>query len=230
MRAVLVVEDSPEMRLLVEASLQDYSLTFATTLSAARQALRREKFALMLLDLGLPDGDGLQFLAEFSGDPNHSQLPVMILSGKAEVSNKVLAFSIGAEDFITKPFDPLELRARVAARLKKMDRRREDSEVLRVGDLLLDVPKQRVSIQAAGGAEFADLTSLEFRLLHLLARFPDRVFSRDYLLNEVWGTAVNVNDRTVDAHIGHLRKKLGESRVKIDTVVGSGYRLRDHSA
>lgn len=215
---------------MIEASLQDYALTFATSLGAARKALQKEKFSLMLLDLGLPDGDGLQFLAEFSGDPRHVDLPVMILSGKSEVSNKVLAFSIGAEDFIAKPFDPLELRARVAARLKKLERKREDVETLRFGDLILDVPKQRVSIQTEQGAEFVDLTSLEFRLLHLLARFPERVFSRDFLLNEVWGAAVNVNDRTVDAHIGHLRKKLSHARVKIDTVVGAGYRLRDHSA
>lgn len=226
MRTVLVIEDNAEMRILVEAALDEYQLAFSATLKEAKENLRGQRFDLILLDLGLPDGDGLKFLAEISGQPQSKDVPVIILSGKSETVNKVMAFSIGAEDFIAKPFDPLELKARVAAKLRKSEKQQGLSEMLRAGDLKIDVLKQKVWIQSgAGEGEAVDLTTLEFKLLLNFARAPERVFSRDFLLNEVWGMNVSVTDRTVDTHIGHLRKKLAHSRTKIETVIGAGYRF-----
>jgi two-component system alkaline phosphatase synthesis response regulator PhoP len=230
MRSVLVVEDNAEMRILVEAALDDYQLAFGSTLKDAKEALRTNKFDLILLDLGLPDGDGLKFLAELSGQPESKDVPVIILSGKSETVNKVMAFSIGAEDFIAKPFDPLELKARVASKLRKSEKQQQLSEVLRAGDLKIDVLKQKVWIQNGQDSEPVDLTTLEFKLLLNFARAPERVFTREYLLNEVWGMNVSVTDRTVDTHIGHLRKKLAHSKSKIETVIGSGYRFLNPSA
>lgn len=222
MRSMLVIEDNAEMRILVEAALDEYQLTFSSTLKEAKEALLKKKHEMILLDLGLPDGDGLKFLAELSGQPETKDIPVIVLTGKSETVNKVMAFSIGAEDFVSKPFDPLELKARVAAKLRKSEKQQLLSEVLRVGDLKIDVLKQKVWVK---DAEAVDLTTLEFKLLLNFARAPERVFTRDYLLNEVWGMNVSVTDRTVDTHVGHLRKKLAHSKTKIETVIGSGYRF-----
>lgn len=222
---MLVVEDNAEMRILVEAALDEYQLTFSSTLKDAKEAITKKKFELILLDLGLPDGDGLKFLAELSATAETKDIPVIILSGKSETVNKVMAFSIGAEDFISKPFDPLELKARVTAKLRKSEKLQQLSEVLRIGDLKIDVLKQKVWIQKQADTEAVDFTTLEFKLLLNFARAPERVFTRDFLLNEVWGMNVSITDRTVDTHIGHLRKKLAHSHTKIETVIGSGYRF-----
>jgi DNA-binding response OmpR family regulator len=225
MRSVLVVEDNAEMRILVEAALDEYQLVFSSSLKEAKDHLRGERFDLILLDLGLPDGDGLKFLAELSTETPHKHTPVIILSGKSETVNKVMAFSIGAEDFIGKPFDPLELKARVGAKLRKFEKQQQLSEVLKAGDLKIDVLKQKVWILNGAESEAVDLTTLEFKLLLHFVRAPERVFTREFLLNEVWGMNVSVTDRTVDTHVGHLRKKLAHSRSKIETVIGSGYRF-----
>ena len=222
---MLVIEDNAEMRILVEAALDEYQLTFSSTLKDAKDAIGKRRFELILLDLGLPDGDGLKFLAELSGQPETKDIPVIILTGKNETVNKVMAFSIGAEDFITKPFDPLELKARVTSKLRKSERQQQLSEILRSGDLKIDVLKQKVWIQKQQESEAVELTTLEFKLLLNFVRAPERVFTRDFLLNEVWGMNVSVTDRTVDTHVGHLRKKLAHSRTKIETVIGSGYRF-----
>lgn len=221
MREILVVEDSPEIKILLESSLNEYALHFCTTLKEAREVVAHHTFQLIMLDIGLPDGDGLKFLAELSTIPQTKNVPVMILSSKTETSNKIMAFSVGAEDFISKPFDPLELQARVAAKLKKMDRAQSRAEMVRIGDLSIDFIKQKAVLNN----ETLDLTTLEFKLLSYFARAPERVFSREQLLNEVWGSDVNITDRTVDTHIGHLRKKIANSNMKIETVVGSGYRM-----
>ncbi len=224
-KEVLVIEDNREIKVLLDFSLEDYKVCFCENLAEATKALSKQKFDLILLDLGLPDGDGLQFLTHLSSSPETKDTPVIILSGKSEISNKVLAFSVGAEDFISKPFDPLELKARVAAKLKRSEKNQSKSEALKVGDLSFQVPKQRVAIVTDGKEETIDLTSLEFRLLLTLAKAPERIFSRDFLLSEVWGSDVSVTDRTVDTHIGHVRKKISKSKCKIDTVIGSGYRF-----
>jgi len=222
---MLVIEDNAEMRILVEAALDEYQLTFSSTLKEAKEALLKKKHEMILLDLGLPDGDGMKFLAELSGQPETKDIPVIVLTGKSETVNKVMAFSIGAEDFVSKPFDPLELKARVAAKLRKHEKQQQLSEILKIGDLKIDVLKQKVWIVKGQDNEAVDLTTLEFKLLLNFARAPERVFTRDFLLNEVWGMNVSVTDRTVDTHIGHLRKKLSHSRTKIETVIGSGYRF-----
>src|SRR6185312_6237204 len=135
MRDILVIEDNAEMRILVEAALDEYQLSFGASLKEAQDILPKKRFDLILLDLGLPDGDGLKFLAELSAQPDTKEVPVIVLTGKSETVNKVMAFSIGAEDFVTKPFDPLGLKARVASKLRKSQRHHQLSELMRVGDL-----------------------------------------------------------------------------------------------
>lgn len=225
MKSVLCIEDSLEIQILVEAALNQYQVTRVSTLGAAREWLGRRSFDLIVLDLELPDGDGRKLLVELQSDEGTSGLPVFILTGDTQTASKVIAFSLGADDFITKPFDPMELRARVEAKLRKIEAFREAQNVVRVADLTLDVQKQRIAIASTQGPQEVDLTSIEFKLLLALAKSPERVFSRARLLDLVWGPGVNITDRTVDSHVGHLRKKLLKSRVQIDTVLNEGYRL-----
>jgi two-component system phosphate regulon response regulator PhoB len=222
MKTILCVEDNPEIQILVEAALDQQQVTMAKTLAEAKGALKKQTFDLVILDLELPDGDGMKFLAEIGQE---HQTPVFILTGRTETANKVIAFSLGVDDFISKPFDPLELRARVNAKLKKTATQQDQQAVLKMKDLTIDVEKQRVSIAKAQGGESVSLTSIEFRLLLTFARSPDRVFSRAQLLDKVWGSDIAVTDRTVDTHVGHLRKKISSSNVKIETVLNEGYRL-----
>ncbi len=222
---ILVIEDSPEIRILLESSLEEYHTIFCSTLRDAALALNKQPFQMIILDIGLPDGDGLRFLAELAGKPETRSTPVMILSARADTANKVMAFSVGAEDFVTKPFDPIELKARVAARLRKFEKDASRSETIKVGDLELDLLKQKVRLVGSKSAEPLDLTTLEFRLLTYFAKAPEHVLMRETLLNDVWGYDVSVTDRTVDTHVAHLRKKISNSKCKIETVVGAGYRF-----
>jgi DNA-binding response OmpR family regulator len=225
MKSILLIEDNAEIRILVEASLEPLRVVPVGTIAEARSILDREEFQLIILDLGLPDGDGLKFMTELS---TKSSTPVFILTGKSDTANKVIAFSLGVEDFITKPFDPVELRARVNAKLRKFESQQDEREIIRIKDLSIHLARQRVYlVKDTNQQEEIALTSLEFKLLTTFARAPEIVFSRDQLLDQVWGSATHITDRTVDTHIGHLRKKIANSNVRIETVINEGYRLKN---
>jgi two-component system phosphate regulon response regulator PhoB len=226
MKRILSVEDNAELQILIEGALDDAQVVTAATLAQARRELERDAdWSLILLDVELPDGDGIAFYASLKQDPRFKAVPVIVLTGKSEVAHKVLAFSLGVEDYITKPFDVLELRARVEARIRKAREGAGDDRV-RVYDLVLSRAQQRVWLQCDHGhLEPVSLTSLEFRILSLFARHFDRIYSREMLLDEVWGHDVHVVDRTVDSHISHLRRKIAPSRLTIEAVAGEGYRL-----
>lgn len=225
---LLLVEDNEVIRVLAANTLKEFSLSMASTLKEAQSLMQNNNFDLILLDIGLPDGDGLAFLSQLSS-ASEIQTPVIILSAQADITNKVTAFSFGAEDFIAKPFDPIELKARVAAKLKKLGQAKANAGVITIGDLLITVSKQKVVVQGSGsdGVEQipVDLTALEFKLLLALAKNPESICSREHLLLEVWGNDLSVTLRSVDTHVAHLRKKIHKSKVKIDTVIRSGYRL-----
>lgn len=230
MKTILCIEDNAEIRILVEASLAPLTVVLAGKIAEARSLLQTRRFDLIILDLELPDGDGLKFLTELSAPGTTlaeaaSQTPIFILTGKAETANKVIAFSLGAEDFIAKPFDPMELRARVTAKLRKHDTLKEQKEFIKIADLRIHLDQQRVHLVKNNELEEIPLTSIEFKLLTTFAKSPERVFSRDQLLDLIWGSSTHITDRTVDTHVGHLRKKLSASRIKIETVINEGYRL-----
>lgn len=226
MHKLLLVEDNEVMRVLASNTLKEFALSMASNLKEAQVLMTTNTFDLILLDIGLPDGDGLTFLNQLS-NASGVQTPVIIISGKTDIASKVTAFSFGAEDFISKPFDPIELKARVSAKLKKIEQAKTNSDQMKIGDLIITVSKQKVVIQTNGSNEQVpvDLTTLEFKLLLSLAKHPERVYTREYLLSEVWGNDLSVTLRSVDTHVAHLRKKIHKSKVKIDTVIRSGYRL-----
>jgi DNA-binding response OmpR family regulator len=150
---------------------------------------------------------------------------VIFLTAKNSVSDKVLGFSVGADDFISKPFDGLELKARVDSRLRKRDRERAESDILKLGDIEINKSTQKVQIFENGQATDIDLTPIEFKLLLFLCKEVNKVYSRDEILNSVWGESIHVYSRSVDTHISKLRKKLGSKSSYIESVHGSGYRF-----
>jgi DNA-binding response OmpR family regulator len=173
----------------------------------------------------LPDGDGYQLCSVLQSQQETQDIPVIFLTSKNSTSDKVLGFSVGAEDYIAKPFDPLELRARVDARFRKLQKERSRQDVTRIGGIEINKASQKASILRPSGKQEVDLTPIEFKLLLFLAKEPNRVFNRDDILNGVWGEEIHVFNRSVDTHISKLRKKLGEYSKCIQSVHGSGYKF-----
>ena len=228
MKEILYIEDNPETAVLVRATLKAYNLTHVMTLKDAESALTQKRFDLILLDLNLPDGDGLRYLAEKNSDQilKLGKTPLFVLSGQTEISSKVMAFAMGVDDYIIKPFHQAELRARVDAKLRKQNEEINEQEIVQIGNMKLDLARQKVTIDNGIKTEELQLTRLEFKLLTRLMKSPERVFARDYLIQTIWGDSTNITDRTVDTHIAHLRKKMALAQAKIETVTGEGYRLK----
>jgi DNA-binding response OmpR family regulator len=158
-------------------------------------------------------------------DEKLKTIPVFFLTGKDDISTKVAAFAMGAEDYIVKPFNALELRARVEAKIKRAASQVESHQILRKGDLQLDGATHRVYSLASGEPSLIRLTPREFKLLFYLAKNEDHVISRSSLLDAIWGDSVEVFDRTVDTHISAIRKKLDKLSGYIESVSGAGYRF-----
>jgi two-component system OmpR family response regulator len=223
---VLLVDDCPEIGAAVERALgPDIRVSRAGSLAQAQAVLERRDFDLVLLDLSLPDGDGLRLCSSLQGDPATAELPILFLSATRDVQTKVMALTLGADDYVEKPFAPEELRARVQTRLRKRAEAIERGEVLRRGVVTLEVPPQRVTIEEGDDRRDAGLTTTEFRLLFHLASRPGRVIAREQLMRLVWGDAV-VAQRTIDSHLSNLRSKLGPvGGSYLQAVRGAGYRF-----
>lgn len=234
MADILLVEDSKDCQILVKETLSKVAhVRIAASLQEARSALSENRFDLIILDVTLPDGDGLEFFSKFqSQSADSGEIPVIFLTGKTEASMQVTAFSMGAEDYIVKPLRPIEFRARVEAKLKKIASAKQSETLVVRGDLRIELGTQRASLLASanGGRRELDLTGREFKLLYHLARREGTVFSREELITAVWGESVHVLDRTVDTHIYTLRKKLGDCSHYIESEVGMGYRLNTSRA
>lgn len=225
MAKILCVEDSPDFVIYLTSVLKDHTLSFATTLSDAFQYVQngRESFDLILLDVSLPDGNGIKALTQFKDAFTAKNIPIIILSADNDILSKVAAFGVGADDYIVKPPHPAELKARIDVRLRAAQAK--DSQHIRVGNLLIDSDKMSVQILLAEKIEHVDLTPSEFKLLKILATRPGQVYTRDYLIDHVWGIGKHITERTVDAHISHLRKKIAASTAKVETVLGTGYKV-----
>ncbi len=220
---VLIVEDEPDVAELERRAFEREGFR-AETVDTAAEAFRRLSLSppdLVILDLMLPDQDGLEILKflRFSRELTH--IPVIVVSARGEEVDRVLGFELGADDYVVKPFSPRELVLRAKAILKRL-RSGEKSRVLSYGPVKLYEEEFRVEVE---GREIR-LTAMEFKLLATFLKSPGRVFSRETLLQLVWGYAYEGYSRTVDTHIKRLRKKLGPAAELIETVWGVGYRLR----
>ena len=224
-KKILAVEDAADYQMIVKSTLKDdYELTLATNGKEAYEALERDTYDLILLDIILPDCDGYEICSTVRSKDSTKNTPVIFVTSKESIPDKVMGFSLGADDYITKPFNTLELKARVAAKLR-MSEQKGGNSVLTRGDIEINVPSQRVYLQVDEQKDALDMTSTEFRLLLYMAQHVDHVLSREQILDAVWGDSLNVTERTVDTHVSKLRKKLGACGDYIRSVHGSGYRF-----
>ena len=224
--SILVVEDSPDSAELIVQALEGNRTQIAATLFEAREQLdsRPDYFDLILLDLDLPDGDGLSLATELSSG-ERSRVPFIVLSGRSEVRHKLVAFSLGAEDYIEKPFHGLELQARIAARLRaKQVCEKPISETI-FGKLRVETENMRAFFFDKDGDEKElNLSPTEYRILESLVEVPGRTRTREALIAEIWRDAI-IGHRTIDSHVSNLRKKLERTGALIESVRGIGYRM-----
>jgi len=225
--AILVVDDEPNIVRLARDYLEraGFSVSTAADGPAALRQARERKPDLVILDLGLPGIDGLDVARALRRD---SSVPIIMLTARTEESDKLVGLELGADDYVTKPFSPKELVARVRAVLRRVEAADAPRDVIRAGDLELDVPRMRVT--AAGRR--VELTATEFELLATMARQPGRVFTRSQLLDAVHGVAFESYERAIDAHVKNIRRKLEpqpHAPRYLLTVFGVGYRFADSS-
>jgi two-component system phosphate regulon response regulator PhoB len=225
---ILVVEDEPAIQELLSFNLQQagHHTLNATSAEQAFGLLRDTLPDLILLDWMLPGVSGIEFARRLKADAYTKTIPIIMLTARGEEQDKIAGFDTGADDYITKPFSPRELMARIKAVLRRRAPQMTDDPV-ETGGLRLDPASHRVT--AAGKP--LDLGPTEFRLLHFLMTHTERVHSRGQLLDQVWGNQVFVEDRTVDVHIRRLRRALEDTGHEhlIQTVRGSGYRFSEHA-
>jgi phosphate regulon transcriptional regulator PhoB len=223
-REVLVVEDEPDIRRLVVLHLErdGFRCRTATTGPEALREVRHAAPDLVVLDLMLPDLDGLEVCRQLRGDRRTAAVPIIMLTAKSDEVDRVVGLEVGADDYVAKPFSPKELVARVRAVLRRA-RSTDEPRVLSVGPVVLDPSRHGVSVNGRP----MELTPKEFDLLQALLEAAGRVLSREHLLNHVWGyaRADEIESRTVDVHVRRLRAKLGDAGNRIATVKSVGYRF-----
>lgn len=222
---ILIVEDEAPIREMIAFHLSraGYDTLEAADCRSARELLADERPDLALVDWMLPDMSGLELTRTLKRDTNNEDLAIIMLTARADEFDKVAGLEGGADDYVTKPFSPKELIARIQAVLRRSSA--SVSEIISAGSLELDTAGHRVS---AGGEEIK-LGPTEYRLLKFLMTHPDRVYSRTQLLDRVWGANVYVEERTVDVHVRRLRKALAGADDYIQTVRGAGYRFSTRS-
>jgi two-component system, OmpR family, alkaline phosphatase synthesis response regulator PhoP len=225
MKTILVVDDEPKIVGLARDYLEHagFAVVSASDGSEALARARTDAPDLIVLDLGLPKLDGLDVARALRRDSN---VPIVILSGRSDESDKLVGLELGADDYVTKPFSPKELVARVRAVLRRVERPAPAPDIIRASDVTLDVPRMRVR----AGERDVELTATEFQLLAALAREPGRVFTRSQLLDAVHGVAFESYERAIDAHVKNIRRKLEPDPREphyLQTVHGVGYRFRD---
>ena len=221
---ILVIEDEPDIRRNLEYNLsrEGFSVSAAASISEANTLLASTDYNLILLDLMLPDGSGLDLCKSIKSNSDTESIPIIILTAKDDEVDKVVGFELGADDYVTKPFSVRELILRVKAVLKRGTKKKEIVEVVRqFGDLKIDVDSHEVHVDDTK----INLTALEFRLLRQLVDTRGRVQSRDQLLSDVWGYSAEVTTRTVDTHVKRLREKLGPMGKYVHTIRGVGYKF-----
>lgn len=220
MYQVLLVEDSLDIQALVVKQLSPIAdVTVVPSVAGALKAVDDKEFDLFLLDVMLDDGDGFALTTLLKQKPHGCHVPVIFMTSKSDITDKATGFNLGAEDYIVKPFHPIELRLRIENRLQKNSLQKQGQKIVR-GKLRLEVPQQKAFLSDAN----LSLTPLEFKIIYcLVSRCPD-VVAREQLIESVWGAGVQVG-RSVDTHVNSLRGKLGAASSCIQTVYGLGYRF-----
>jgi two-component system, OmpR family, alkaline phosphatase synthesis response regulator PhoP len=220
---VLLVDDEPSIVQLARMYLEreGFRVEAVADGEAALESVKRLNPALVILDVMLPKLDGFEVCRRLRAGDN--LVAIIMLTARDEDIDKILGLELGADDYLTKPFNPRELVARVKAILRRSERITQAGPLIHAGDLVIDATRREVRL----GEKSLELRTQEFELLLILAGQPGRVFSREQLLQQAWDFDFYGQTRTVDVHIAHLRKKLVRSSVNIETVMGIGYKLVD---
>jgi len=220
---ILVVDDEPDALEVLGFKLKEagYAPVFAKDGARAITAARDERPALIVLDLMLPEIDGLEVCKILRRDPGTAMIPIIMLTARAAEMDRVLGLELGADDYVTKPFSPRELVLRIKKLLARVKASEDPVAQIRFGELEIDVPRHQVSV----GGNPVTLTATEFKLLEILARRRGRVQTRERLLQDVWGYENPIDSRTVDTHMRRLREKIGDAARFLETIRGVGYRF-----
>ena len=224
-RNILIVDDEQDViDLLAIHFLRDTNYTISTANNgvAALEKARSQSPCIIILDLMLPQMSGLEVCKHLKGDRVTRDIPILIVSAKAEEADRIVGLELGADDYVTKPFSPREVVLRVKALERRLATETSENKCV-CGAITLDSIRHRVDV----GGRPLHLTTLEFKLLNMLIKEPGRLLSREMLLTAAWGYDTVIDTRTVDTHVRRLRSKLGKSATAIETVRGSGYRLRE---
>lgn len=224
-KKILIVEDESDVVDLLMMQLRKaggFSVMTAEDGAEGLKRARSEMPALIVLDLMLPRMSGLEVCKALKNDSATRQIPIIMLTAKAEEVDRILGLEFGADDYVTKPFSPREMLLRIKAILRRGQDDGAEENLTR-GPITIDAARHRVLVSGRP----VTLTAVEFKLLNMLMKRPGRVQGRDRLLNEVWGYETAIDTRTVDTHVRRLREKLGKAASVIETVRGFGYRLRE---
>ena len=222
MSRVFILEDQEESFTLIKKAVGAHSLTWVRTIAEAMSEFN-EGFDLVLVDIELPDGDGFQFCDWVRAQKATQSVPLMFISAKNAVESRIAGFSIGGDDYITKPFNIVELKARIEAKLRWKNR--DVDPILGVKGLSIDLRAQEAQIQNGSQWNRLDLTPIEFKILNLFLSEQNKALSRDEILNKIWGNGIYVYPRSVDTHVSKLRSKLGLRSGYIKSVHGVGYKF-----
>jgi DNA-binding response OmpR family regulator len=225
---ILAIDDEEDILELIRYNLEKegFKLECAETGESGLRKANAENFDLILLDLMLPGIDGLEATRRLKNNPQTKSIPIIMLTAKGEEADIVVGLELGADDYITKPFSPNELVARVRTVLRRSESAIAETDLIRIADLTLDVPRLRLTV----GDHPIELTTTEFQRLTTLARQPGRIFTRSQLLDAVHGIAFESYERAIDAHIKNIRRKIEPNPREpryILTVYGMGYRFAD---
>jgi two-component system phosphate regulon response regulator PhoB len=225
--SVLVVEDEKDIVDLIEYHLKQSGFSVITALDgrSGLERARTEHPSLIILDLMLPEMDGKDICRSLKSNPLTQSIPILMLTAKAEETDRLIGFELGADDYVTKPFSPKELVLRVKAILRRKEVDQGGEKIIRIGDLSIDIDRHQITVKKSP----VRLTSTEFKLLVELASKKGRVQTREHLLDKVWGYTYEGYARTVDTHVRRLREKLGPLGDSIETIRGVGYRFREES-
>jgi two-component system alkaline phosphatase synthesis response regulator PhoP len=225
---ILVVDDDRKIVRLIQSYLEQDGMAVLTAHDGetAMHQIRRERPDLIVLDIMLPGRDGWTIIRWLRQDEHLAATPVLMLTARVEDIDKIRGFQLGADDYLTKPFNPLEMTARVRAILRRARHEIMPPHILEIGGLRLDVDQRSLTVNG----ETVTLTPTEFALLQVLMEYPDHTFTRDELIEQALGDSYEGLDRTLDSHIKNLRKKIEDDPGQpqyIETVFGVGYRLRE---
>lgn len=222
MEKILVIEDNKDYQFLIQSTLSpEYKVVCADSGKQGCELAKENRPALILLDITLGEVDGFEVCHLLKNQKETADTPIIFLSSRNDSHSKVMGFDLGADDYIEKPFNPDELKARIRTRIRQHQARQENSASFEIQGLRIDFLGHRVFIDERE----VPFSALEFKLLSYFVRNPDRVLSRERILNNVWGVDTFVTDRVVDSHIRSIRKKLAKFKDHIESIYGEGYRF-----